>query len=64
MLPLLGRLVLGVLAEITMLAGPEDLLGQLNAQLALDCCQSVLQTLAHVHHFSGCSCVGRSQNLF
>ena len=44
-LPLLGRLVLGVLAQIAQLAGALDLPGQLQMQLPLECGDLITETL-------------------
>ena len=49
-LPLLGRLVLGVLAQVAVLARGQDLLGELDLQLVVERPDLLLQPLLYIEH--------------
>ena len=51
-LALLGRLVFRVLAEVPMLARPEDLLGQVHPELVVELLDLVLKPLLEIDHLS------------
>ena len=60
-LALLGRLVLGVLAQVPVLARLQDLLGQVDLELVVELLDLVLKPLLDIEHVGESSRPGRGE---